>query len=257
VTPPRLGPVAQWLEPAAHNGLVGGSSPPGPTTQSGVCGDFPKVCELARIAGDVCGCRSLRRCVCNWRGRFGAFVSGCKIPFPGELDRRKRRRGSNVMLARGKAKRRVLARPFGRQDDARSVGQATRVAMPSGLAVAFVISSSSQRRPRAIEAIRVARVSERIGRICWDWTGPGRRSSRRRVDGILRQGKCSVTPVSAPCSFDIFASESWMTSLCLDLNTNDVRFDKTPVVRLPRRLKVVPNGLHDECLDIAGRGSSD
>ena len=28
------GPVAQWLEPAAHNGLVGGSSPPGPTTQS-------------------------------------------------------------------------------------------------------------------------------------------------------------------------------------------------------------------------------
>jgi hypothetical protein len=28
------GPVAQWLEPTAHNGLVGGSSPPGPTTQS-------------------------------------------------------------------------------------------------------------------------------------------------------------------------------------------------------------------------------
>src|SRR5262245_58728517 len=27
----RLGPVAQWLEPTAHNGLVGGSSPPGPT----------------------------------------------------------------------------------------------------------------------------------------------------------------------------------------------------------------------------------
>jgi hypothetical protein len=26
-----LGPVAQWLEPTAHNGLVGGSSPPGPT----------------------------------------------------------------------------------------------------------------------------------------------------------------------------------------------------------------------------------
>jgi hypothetical protein len=25
------GPVAQWLEPTAHNGLVGGSSPPGPT----------------------------------------------------------------------------------------------------------------------------------------------------------------------------------------------------------------------------------
>src|SRR5579862_1317025 len=32
VEPPTQGPVAQWLEPAAHNGLVGGSSPPGPTT---------------------------------------------------------------------------------------------------------------------------------------------------------------------------------------------------------------------------------
>jgi hypothetical protein len=27
------GPVAQWLEPTAHNGLVGGSSPPGPTNK--------------------------------------------------------------------------------------------------------------------------------------------------------------------------------------------------------------------------------
>src|SRR5215216_1772032 len=26
------GPVAQWLEPAAHNGVVAGSSPAGPTT---------------------------------------------------------------------------------------------------------------------------------------------------------------------------------------------------------------------------------
>src|SRR6201989_306239 len=28
------GPVAQWLEPAAHNGLVAGSSPAGPTTSA-------------------------------------------------------------------------------------------------------------------------------------------------------------------------------------------------------------------------------
>src|SRR6266702_487121 len=27
------GPVAQWLEPAAHNGLVAGSSPAGPTNE--------------------------------------------------------------------------------------------------------------------------------------------------------------------------------------------------------------------------------
>ncbi len=30
----RRGPVAQWLEPAAHNGLVVGSSPTGPTNLS-------------------------------------------------------------------------------------------------------------------------------------------------------------------------------------------------------------------------------
>ena len=34
--PRSAGPVAQWLEPAAHNGLVAGSSPARPTTiQSG------------------------------------------------------------------------------------------------------------------------------------------------------------------------------------------------------------------------------
>src|SRR6516165_8189673 len=36
------GPVAQWLEPAAHNRLVGGSSPPGPTnTIQWLMGYFP------------------------------------------------------------------------------------------------------------------------------------------------------------------------------------------------------------------------
>jgi hypothetical protein len=29
---PQVGPVAQWSEPAAHNGLVAGSSPARPTT---------------------------------------------------------------------------------------------------------------------------------------------------------------------------------------------------------------------------------
>ena len=33
--PVPAGPVAQWLEPAAHNGLVAGSSPAGPTTFAG------------------------------------------------------------------------------------------------------------------------------------------------------------------------------------------------------------------------------
>src|SRR4051794_37846084 len=31
--PATVGPVAQWLEPAAHNRLVGGSSPSGPTNK--------------------------------------------------------------------------------------------------------------------------------------------------------------------------------------------------------------------------------
>ena len=48
------GPVAQRLEPTAHNGLVGGSNPPGPTTQSCATGDFLKVYERPRIGGDLC-----------------------------------------------------------------------------------------------------------------------------------------------------------------------------------------------------------
>ena len=36
----QFGPVAQRLEPTAHNGLVGGSNPPGPTTQSHANHDF-------------------------------------------------------------------------------------------------------------------------------------------------------------------------------------------------------------------------
>lgn len=39
------GPVAQWLEPAAHNRLVGGSSPSGPTKIS------KDLYRAARIAG--------------------------------------------------------------------------------------------------------------------------------------------------------------------------------------------------------------
>jgi hypothetical protein len=36
------GPVAQWLEPAAHNGLVAGSSPAGPTIEiKGLQGPLP------------------------------------------------------------------------------------------------------------------------------------------------------------------------------------------------------------------------
>ncbi len=42
-----VGPVAQWLEPAAHNGLVGGSSPSRPTTYQR---STPKVCCPSQIS---------------------------------------------------------------------------------------------------------------------------------------------------------------------------------------------------------------
>jgi hypothetical protein len=45
------GPVAQWLEPAAHNGLVAGSSPAGPTTQSAKPRRSRAAANLARIRG--------------------------------------------------------------------------------------------------------------------------------------------------------------------------------------------------------------
>jgi hypothetical protein len=41
------GLVAEWLELATHNRLVGGSSPPGPTTHSDFRRDFPAVWYLA------------------------------------------------------------------------------------------------------------------------------------------------------------------------------------------------------------------
>ena len=42
----------------------------------------------------------------------------------------------------------------------------SRLAMLSAVAFGLVVSSSSQRRPRAIDATNVARFSERIGRSC-------------------------------------------------------------------------------------------
>src|SRR5690349_13327954 len=42
-----VGPVAQWSEPAAHNGLVGGSSPSRPTTYHR---STPKVCCPSQIS---------------------------------------------------------------------------------------------------------------------------------------------------------------------------------------------------------------
>ena len=63
----------------------------------------------------------------------------------------------------------------------------SRLAMLSALAVASARSSASQRRPRAIEAIRVARVSARIGRAYCRSAPSGTIISRRRVDMVFCQ----------------------------------------------------------------------
>ena len=61
-------------------------------------------------------------------------------------------------------------------------------AMLSVLAVESPISSSSQRRPRAIEAISVARFSERIGRSFRNSVPSGKSTSRRRVEFAFCHG---------------------------------------------------------------------
>jgi hypothetical protein len=48
---PPVGPVAQWLEPAAHNGLVAGSSPARPTSHSQALSHSASSCESLDIFG--------------------------------------------------------------------------------------------------------------------------------------------------------------------------------------------------------------
>jgi hypothetical protein len=61
-----VGPVAQWLEPAAHNGLVAGSSPARPTNLFLVI-DFFEVSSLAVQGRDAIerGSDNFERCALN------------------------------------------------------------------------------------------------------------------------------------------------------------------------------------------------
>lgn len=70
--------------------------------------------------------------------------------------------------------------------------QHSRLAMRSALAFASVMSSWSHRRPRANDAIKVERVSDRIGRAACADRDVGTRISRRRLDGVLRHGTFST-----------------------------------------------------------------
>jgi hypothetical protein len=80
--------------------------------------------------------------------------------------------------------------------------QRSRLAMLSAVAAGSAISSSSQRRPRAIDATNLARVSERIGRTRSGGIPSGRRISRRRLADVFWYWTSSVPGGSA----------RWMTS---------------------------------------------
>ena len=73
----------------------------------------------------------------------------------------------------------------------------SRLPMLSGLAVGSAMSSSSQRRPRAIDATNLARVSERIGRACSGRIPSGRRISRRRLADVFCQDTSKRWPATA------------------------------------------------------------
>ena len=81
---------------SGYNGLVGGSNPLRPTTQSCATGDFLKVYERPRISGDLCDGSFSETASLQSAGRFCAFFSGPEIPFPGNGDRERQRLGSNA-----------------------------------------------------------------------------------------------------------------------------------------------------------------
>ena len=85
----------------AIDGLVGGSNPLGPTTQSRATGDFLKVYERPRIGGDLCDGSFSETASLPSAGLSCAFFSGPEIPFPGNGDRERQRLGSNAGYAEG------------------------------------------------------------------------------------------------------------------------------------------------------------
>jgi hypothetical protein len=95
--------------------LVRSSSPLSPTTHFLADRDFPALGKLRRIGG-IAGVGHVFAMVSLvFRSRFGAFVSGGKIPFPGNRDVGSKRRGSTVWLLSRKSEQLMLAGPFCRQ----------------------------------------------------------------------------------------------------------------------------------------------
>ena len=94
------GDIDSPVKSFADNRLVGGSSPPGPTTHSLELGKFPALRQMApnwRALLSILW--SLQRLI-PAGGDSGRVVSSLEIPFPGNGDRLRRRHGSNVVAIR-------------------------------------------------------------------------------------------------------------------------------------------------------------
>ena len=106
----------------------------------------------------------------------------------------------------------------------------SRLAMLSAFAFASARSSSSQRRPRAIDATSSARVSERIGRACCGGSPAGRRSHGAALMVSCAMGhagccrRCPLT-IGRLCSGKLDDQ-----LLRLDLDARDVGVDEAAVV---------------------------
>jgi hypothetical protein len=124
-------------------------------------------------------------------GEFSRLCLCAKIPVSQETETRSMETRFDALPWR-EAKDAPLARPFGRQigeaGHTHAVGQP---ALPLHLSVPFTtqhgagpaaseMSSLSQRRPRASDAINVARFSERMRRACSGGVPSGTRISLRR-----------------------------------------------------------------------------
>jgi hypothetical protein len=103
-----------------------------PPPRTGDLRHFPKGRKLCAIGGVARGRLVSAMARLDSGGRFCGFVSGLKIPFPGNRDRRAQRPGSNVALLRGKAKHLVLTRPFCGHVAEASHTQSVRELAPDG-----------------------------------------------------------------------------------------------------------------------------
>jgi len=202
--------ITAWLEVRVLPG------PPRILTQTEISRFIAKCPDLAGIRARILSLRIVdwitgavrRLCLCPAKSRFPTAETGDggdSVRILGQCERR----WSNSCCrdhSAGKSVRRATPMPCGSRPSmaaltrlgARKASeivmftlrmlQSSRFAMLSVVTDGSVVSSSSQRRPRAIEAISVARFSERIGRSFRNSVPSGKITSRRRVEFAFCHG---------------------------------------------------------------------